>query len=98
MSRPKDQLLVIAVLVIGLLAASMASAHGGDTTRIHACINNSSGTIHVVGPDGACNGNEMAVDWNIQGVAGLSARRVMGAKSSREGGIAPPLGLLQNDM
>ena len=56
----------------GLFVASLGlvSAHGGDTAKIHSCVNNSSGTIKIVGANDNCNNNESALDWNITGVAG----------------------------
>ncbi|MGE0686939.1 MAG: hypothetical protein AB7P33_09360 [Dehalococcoidia bacterium] len=49
---------------------TLVSAHGGDASKIHACVNNSSGTIKIVGVSDGCKNNETALDWNIQGVAG----------------------------
>src|SRR5215213_7675750 len=55
------------LLIVALAVVSMASAHGGDATRIHSCINNNSGAIKIVSPSQACNNGETALDWN-QGV------------------------------
>lgn len=59
---------------VGLLGAIVGtvivSAHGGDVTKIHACVKTSTGTIHIVGANDTCAGNETALDWNIQGVQG----------------------------
>ena len=52
------------------LAATVAFAHGGDVSQIHACVKNSSASIRIVGANDTCNGNETALDWNIQGVPG----------------------------
>ena len=56
------------------VGASMAtivgvSAHGGDMTRIHACVGPSGG-VRIVDASAACRGNETAVDWNVQGLTG----------------------------
>jgi len=37
---------------------------------IYACVNNSSGTIHIVSATAACNANEMKLQWNIVGPPG----------------------------
>jgi hypothetical protein len=50
-----------AVLVIG---------HGGDTTRIHGCVDNKTGGLRVVAANGICRANETALDWNITGPVG----------------------------
>jgi hypothetical protein len=44
-------------------APSSTAAHGGDPSLIHACVNSSSGTIKIVGPDTTCKPHEQAVDW-----------------------------------
>jgi len=56
------------------VGASMAtivgvSAHGGDMTRIHACVGPSGG-VRIVDASAACRGSETAVDWNVQGLKG----------------------------
>ena len=52
----------------------VVQAHVGPPTTgvIHTCINNSSGTIKVIGATGTCGANEMPVDWNAQGIQGLA--------------------------
>lgn len=56
------------------VGASMAtivgvSAHGGDMTRIHACVG-PTGSVRIVDASAACKTNETAVDWNVQGLKG----------------------------
>ena len=51
MNRLKSIMLLLAALGMGMLGSgltAMVSAHGGDTTRIHACLNAGNGTIYVV--------------------------------------------------
>lgn len=55
---------------VGIGAGAMAVAHGGDTTQIHACVDNVSGLVRVVGPDDECQTGETPLDWNIQSPAG----------------------------
>jgi hypothetical protein len=66
---PKS-LVAFAVILLTLLSATFVSAHGGNTTLIHACVNNTSGEIKIVGANSNCPSNFRALDWNIQGPAG----------------------------
>ena len=53
-------------VVMGLslsLAIPDVGAHGGDTTKIHACVVPSSGTIHIINASGSCKPNESPLDW-----------------------------------
>src|SRR4249919_1216558 len=54
------------LLILAFAVVSMASAHGGDASKIHSCVNNNSGTIKIVAPTATCSNNEMALDWNQQ--------------------------------
>src|ERR1700752_2924656 len=58
------------VVLISLLSVTLVSAHGGHTALIHACVNNTSGEIKIVGANSNCPSNYRALDWNIQGPAG----------------------------
>src|SRR5687767_487904 len=69
----KNYTLITCAMLAGLLSSSaigLVSAHGGDTTKVHACLNPGSGTIFVVGPNEACGPNQITLDWNIQGPVG----------------------------
>jgi hypothetical protein len=60
-------------LVIGLALAlvggsAMTFAAAASTAVIYACVNNSSGTIHVVSSADTCSTNEVALAWNQQGL------------------------------
>jgi Collagen triple helix repeat (20 copies) len=57
------------LISFGALNMSSVSAHGGDTTLIHSCVNQNGG-INIVGANQTCGQNQTALDWNIQGVAG----------------------------
>jgi hypothetical protein len=41
-----------------------------EAQQIFACVNNSSGTIHVVAPNVACQSNEVLLNWNVAGPQG----------------------------
>lgn len=95
-----------------LVGASLATivgvaAHGGDTTRIHACVDQA-GNIKIVDAGAACKRNETALDWNIQGPQGdagapgpkgdAGAPGVQGPKGDKgDTGAAGPPGTFTGD-
>jgi hypothetical protein len=61
-----------AALLVGLATGTVAG-HGGDTTLIHACVNNTGsepGIVRIVAPDVECRANETALEWSIEGPRG----------------------------
>lgn len=51
--------------------APIAGAHGGDASKIHACVK-SNGAIRMVQASGSCKKGETPLDWGLTpGVAGL---------------------------
>lgn len=63
-------LVIFNVVLITLTSVTLVSAHGGNTALIHACVNNESGEIKIVGANSNCPRNFRTLDWNIQGPAG----------------------------
>lgn len=61
---------VLIALFGGMVAVTGVLAHGGNSTLIHACVNNNSGAIQIVGPNGTCNNGSSPLDWNQQGPPG----------------------------
>ena len=66
------------ILVTALLAAlafgsgsAVAAYANQPASEIYACVNNSSGTIKVIGATGTCGTNEIKLVWNTQGPQGL---------------------------
>lgn len=61
--------------------AGAVSAHGGDTTVIHACVTSIPigrqviQIPRIVGANEACLAGETALDWNIQGIPGPKGDR-----------------------
>jgi hypothetical protein len=59
-----------------LLASVFSLALGGlakaqvSNSLIYACVNNGSGTIHIVAPNAACSTNEISLVWNAVGPQG----------------------------
>lgn len=75
--RFKSLPIIILSVVIGSLFTILIStvlAHGGDASKIHACIRptllNGGPNIRIVGANTNCNNNETPLDWNIQGIQG----------------------------
>ena len=46
------------------------NAHGGDTTRVHACVATRDGAIRIIAATAACKTTETPLDWSITGPAG----------------------------
>lgn len=61
---------ILAVVALSLGPAATLEAHGGDPTKIHACVNNNSGEVKIVAPSATCNTNSTATDWNVTGPQG----------------------------
>ena len=60
------------VILLGMSSVIYVSAHGGDGSLIHACVNNRSGAVRIVNASSTCDGSkETPLDWNIQGVQGI---------------------------
>lgn len=56
-------LLLVLILAVGVRADA-------PTTTLYACVNNSSGTIHMIDATGSCASNEQLVVWNQVGPTG----------------------------
>ena len=92
----------VLVVLLGAGAVTLTSADGGDSNLIHACVNNGSGQVQIVGPDDACRRNWTATDWNITGPQGpqgeqgeLGPEGPQGEQGERgpEGGQGPGRGV-----
>jgi hypothetical protein len=82
--RSRDRIitaLTVAGAAFGL--GVYASAHGGDTSRIHGCVDNRTGTLRIIDATQNCTASkETALDWNIAGPTGPQGVQ----------GIAGPIG------
>ncbi len=65
--------IALVAMLIGTLigAGSFALADGNDTVY-YACVNNSSGTIHMADAGESCKNNETLISWNQQGPQGAT--------------------------
>jgi hypothetical protein len=87
MNKFKLYFFVFIASFLGAIAggAIMVNAHGGDTSRIHACVGITASTakvvmggreippstiVRIVGANDNCAANETPVDWSIQGPVG----------------------------
>jgi len=88
-------LVVFNVVLISLLSVTLVSAHGGNTALIHACVNNTSGEIKIIGANATCPNNSRALDWNIQGPAGQQGTQGQQGPMGPVGPVGPigPQGL-----
>ncbi len=85
--------LVFVTFVLGSLvgAGTFALANSNDTVY-YACVNNSSGTIHVVDSRDSCDRNETLISWNLRGPQGLQGPK---GDTGAQGDVGPqgPAGL-----
>jgi hypothetical protein len=59
-------------VVLSVGVTQMVLAHGGDPDAIHACVNNASGEVKIVGANDTCKNGWTSRDWNIQGPQGAT--------------------------
>ena len=64
--------LILALALLALFSATMASAHDGSISPgvVHTCVNSSSGEIKLVEAGENCKKNSDPVDWDIVGPKG----------------------------
>ena len=62
----KSKMFWIGGVVVLLLAVgvTVALAHGSD---IHACVNNTTGKIHIIGEGDNCKSSEYPISWDTDG-------------------------------
>ncbi len=80
MTKQLKNCLMLAIgAILGVLlvpsVVTTASAHGGDTNKIHSCVanirigNQVLRVLRLVGANESCRSTETALDWNVQGPA-----------------------------
>lgn len=69
--RPRRAVVVAVAAVAVLAGASFAGAAVDPSTgRIRGCVNDKTGVLRVLQPDGTCSSKETPISWNERGVAG----------------------------
>jgi len=70
--RNRDGIIVALTVATAALGLGVyTSAHGGDASRIHGCVDNRTGALRIVSAAQNCTaGKETALDWNIAGPTG----------------------------
>lgn len=64
----------VIAIAFGVMLSSNAFPHAGDTdpNHVHACVDNKSKAVRIVGINGTCRSFETAKHWNIVGPQGLT--------------------------
>jgi hypothetical protein len=85
------------VLVLAIVAALSFAAGGAliayadsPASVIYACVNNGSGTIHVIGATDSCAANEIKLSWNTQGPPGPIGPQGPAGPTGPQGPAGPP--------
>jgi len=66
-STYKNFLLIVLAFVAGSflsITTTAVLAHGGDTSKLHACVDDTTGALRLVGENDTCPGGEHNVDWS----------------------------------
>src|SRR5436190_19333683 len=60
------------VTILGLAGAGLLSvpSHAAAQSTLGACVNNQSGNMHLASGPSACKGQEVFVQWSVQGTQG----------------------------
>jgi len=86
---------ILLVVMLSMSSVMYVSAHGGDVTLIHACVNNRTGAVRIVTPTTACDtSKETALDWGIQGPKGDKGDVGPMGPQGPEGKTGPASGVL----
>ena len=85
----KSKMFWIGGVVVLLLAVgvTVALAHGSD---IHACVNNTTGKIHIIGEGDSCKNSEYPISWNQVGQQGLPGENGSDGAQGPAGPQGPP--------
>jgi hypothetical protein len=67
------KLLTASVLAFAALPLQ-GLAHGGDTSKIHACLNPNSGEVKILDANASCHKHETPIDWPAGGATGQASK------------------------
>ena len=85
-TSPARPLLIGLALVVVLAVPALVDAHGGDATLIHACVQQATQQVRIVGPNDPCRSTEIAVHWSIAGGPGTQGPRGLQGPRGPSGG------------
>jgi hypothetical protein len=81
---------VVATLLLLALPGSLyAHAGNSDPNVVHACVNQGSNIVRIVGVNGSCTNAESALHWSIAGPAGLAGPAGPGGPAGPSGPQGP---------
>lgn len=72
--RYQNLLLILLAFVAGSLvsiATTAVLAHGGDASKLHSCVDDTTGAMRLVGVNDTCPSGEHNVDWDQESNHGL---------------------------
>jgi Pentapeptide repeats (9 copies) len=73
--RYKDILTLLAGVILGTFISfttTLVLAHGGNTAKLHTCVDDTTGAMRMVGENDTCPGGEHNVDWDQDAMASVS--------------------------
>jgi len=73
-----------------LMLGGLAQAQAVSNSLIYACVNNGSGTIHIVAPNATCQSNEISLVWNAAGPQGPAGPTGAQGPAGPQGIQGPP--------
>ena len=86
MKIKRNGILLALVAALAFAAGSAVVAYADQAaSQIYACVNNGSGTIHVIDAAAACAGNEVKLVWNTQGPQGIQGPQGLKGDTGAQG-------------
>ena len=87
----KNKLFLIGAVVTLMLAIAVTWTYAqSEVVTYQACVNNASGTIHMVAADEVCSNNEERIVWNNQGPPGPEGDKGDQGDKGDKGDQGPP--------
>src|SRR5678816_370731 len=90
MTRQVVRAALVSCALVGVWAiTTVVGAHDGnnDPNAVHACVNNNSKVVRIVGVSGSCTASETSMHWAIQGPAGTNGTNGTNGTSVTVSGI-----------
>ena len=87
----KSKMFFVGGVLVLLMTIGVTWALAQSDGAYFACVNNASGTIHMVNEGETCNNNEMLVEWNKIGPPGLQGPQGDPGLQGPKGDQGPPV-------